>query len=224
MRLRQRFIAIMLVPALFLSGCGGGASTPEAAFEGFKTSMQNEDFKTGFTYLTPESQETMLTVIMFPIAMMKGFGGSTPELDAVLEKHGINLESKDENPIANVKDKGACFQDLMNAMKSMEGADQREQPFGSDEFKNATLTEVKIDGAVAQGMAGGEPVHFALIDGKWLIDMKKSMEANMGDRQIDLGEMPDPSEMFQEFKAGETPAGTPGSLGAESENSTPPNE
>jgi hypothetical protein len=112
----------------------------------------------------------------------------------------------------------------MNAMKSMEGADQREQPFGSDEFKNATLTEVKIDGTVAQGMAGGEPVHFAQIDGKWLIDMKKSMEANMGDRQIDLGEMPDPSEMFKELEAGETPEGTPGSLGAEPEKVTPPNE
>lgn len=112
----------------------------------------------------------------------------------------------------------------MNAMKSMEGADQREQPFGSGEFKNATLTEVKIEGAVAQGMAGGEPVHFAQMDGKWLIDMKKSMEANMGDRQFDPGEMPDPSEMFQEFKTGETPEGTPGSLGAEPENFTPPNE
>lgn len=196
MRLPKPFAALLLVPALFLAGCGG-ASTPQATFESFKTAMQNEDFETGFTYLTPESQEVMLSVMMMPIGMMKAFGQSPPELDAVLEKHGIDLENGGEDAIANVQDKGACFQDLLNVMKEQGGNQDAKSPFDPEEFKDVTLTDVEIDGTSATGMSGGEPVYFTQIDGKWLIDLKKSMDEQMGDMNVDPGDMPDPSQFMQ---------------------------
>lgn len=207
MRLLKPLTAMLLVPVLFLAGCGGGASTPEAAFEGFKTAMQNEDFETGFTYLTPESQDMLLSVVMIPIGMMKAFGQSPPELDAVLEKHGIDLENGGDDALANVKNKGACFQDLLNVMKEEGGDDAKENPFAPDELKTATLTDVKIDGDSATGKAAGETMHFTKIDGKWLIDMKKSMEAQMGDMNMDMGDMPGPGDLMQPPGGeGDTPA------------------
>lgn len=74
MRLFHRTVVAIVIPCLLLTGCGGGgASSPEAAFEGFKAAMKTENWEEGFTYLTPKSQDTLLSMILLPLGFMKAF-------------------------------------------------------------------------------------------------------------------------------------------------------
>lgn len=212
MRIRCRLAVLCLLPTFVLPGCGGGAaSTPEAAFEGFKGGMVAKDYSSAFSYLTAESQDLLVGVMMIG-AGFSTFGSeeNATKLNEILEKHGVDSKSSNEKSFEDVKDKGALFGDLLGFLESLSGADGEEpEPF-TGKFETAELKDVKVDGDKATGTVGDEPMHFVKIDGRWLIDMKASMgPSGAGAPEIDMSDMPAPGdiEMPEITFEGENPFG-----------------
>ena len=66
-------------------------------------------------------------------------------------------------------DHRAFVAETMALLDSMPGAKKEEgSPF---ELKDATLTDLKIDGDKATATLGGQPVSFVQVDGRWFLDM-----------------------------------------------------
>ncbi len=195
----KKTLVMLLIPALILPGCGkgaAGASTPELCFAGFKQAMLNKDFKTGFTFLTVESQDALLSIMMLPIGLMTMFDPTAAkDVEPILSRHGIDLKSMGDNTLANVKDKGACFQDIMTYFEAKAGATGGDNPFDPKNF-DTELTDLKIDGSTASGTVGKDTIHFKQIDGNWLIDLAQSMpKMNAGAGNLPDFEFPSDDDM-----------------------------
>jgi hypothetical protein len=185
--------ALSLVVAAMFPLCAlaaGGASTPEGVFNNFKTAMKDKDFKSGFAQLTPDSQDMMLGSLAANISL--GFGMDPtkgPDVQKMMDKHGIKkIDPTTIQPgtdprvllkdtVANVKDKPACFADLMTWMENnSEGKDRAEK---MEAYAHAELVDLKTEGDSAVGSVkvkrnGNEesnPMTFKKIGGTWFIDL-----------------------------------------------------
>ncbi len=192
-----------------LVGCGGatgsssgGGATPQAVFENFKAAAKTKDYKAAFAQTTPDSQELVAGAMAMGISM---FGMMDPnkgtEANQILEKHGIKkLDMTGPPPnmndpksfmkqmVGSVKDKPACIAEMIAWMeKNSPNKDAAAAP-GTDEFANATLEEVKIDGNTATGTIKNQKAtgpqkqdaRFQKIGDLWFIDFAAMMPAGPG--------------------------------------------
>jgi hypothetical protein len=183
-------IALVTVAA-FLAGCGGGASSPEAAFDTFADAAKSKDYQAMIESVTPETQEMMLGSMVFGASFQAMADESKQaSLDELFKKYGIDTQSdamgEVDDPekamkqlVAGVKDRPACFAAIMEWIEeNTEG--ERPDMFEGADFDEAELTEVKIDGdkatgtVVTDGNEDSNPMQFQRIDGVWYIDLMAS--------------------------------------------------
>lgn len=190
------------------AGCGarGGGATPEEAFSNAKAAAERNDWKAVCNSMTEESQEMMAGGIAFGGMMMQVFAGLGGEEDAAktakikqtMAKHGltdaflakINDDKSAKSPeermktmVEPINDHGQFIADMMAALAEVGDKDEQ-GPF----TKDATLTNVKIDGDAASGTIetshGGnkqsEPIAFKKVGGRWLLDLTKSAKSPSG--------------------------------------------
>jgi hypothetical protein len=190
-------ISCVAIVALSIAGCsGGGAATPEAAFENFKSAMKNKDFKTAFAQTTPDSQDIMIGgfSMALPMAAADPQKGpkSAEELKKILDQHGVKpidfsqfKPTQDPRSIfkeasAGVKDKPACLADIITWVTT----NDKNSSMGFEKFSATTLSDVKTEGDTATGTlksdaAGPGPqtdfMKFKRLDGAWFIDLAGMM-------------------------------------------------
>jgi len=161
----------------------GMASSPAAAWSGFQQAAQENNFSALFEYLTPESQDMVIGMTMMGIAMEKALPGpnAVPDaaeqrLNAVLERHGIPLESgrSRDDQLSNVPDKGQLFEELMEAGSEGGGDDKLDLGFPSGD-----LTDIVVTCDKATGNIVGEAFAFKRVGNGWRIDLQGTMEAAM---------------------------------------------
>ncbi|MEQ8209883.1 MAG: hypothetical protein RH917_08620 [Lacipirellulaceae bacterium] len=125
-------------------------------------------------------------------------------LDKVLEKYGLTedkLESQGLDAMqdpkaatqkiaALVDDKPAFVGEMMKALKAASDG----KPQGPQQMFMAKLSDIKIDGDSASAMATvpdsprPRPIHFAKVDGGWLIDLSKEFEGEEEPMPLEDGE------------------------------------
>jgi hypothetical protein len=170
---------------LSLAGCGGGGgSTPEAAFDKFKASIQKKDYETAMAQTTPDSQDMMLAGMV----MVASFAAMDPtnadagkDVKAILDKHGIKdsgpmgaAPPEGKSPFAEVKNKPACIGELMTLLEKKGSGG----PSPATQLAEAKLEGVKVSGDTAEGTVkvkkdSGEesqPAKFKKVGDVWLID------------------------------------------------------
>ncbi len=180
--------AALIFPLVALAA--GGASSPEGVFENFKTAMKSKDYKSGFAQMTPDSQDMMLGGLA--MAMSMGFGidpEKAADAQKVVEKYGVKKmdptkiqpgqdpRTMVKETIADVKDKPACFADMMSWMETnASGKDRAEK---MEAYSHAELSDLKTAGDTAtanvkvkrNGEENSSPMSFKKIDGSWYIDL-----------------------------------------------------
>jgi TM2 domain-containing membrane protein YozV len=173
------------------------AASPADAWSGFQRAARENDHSAAFAYLTPESQDMVISMTIMGIAMKKAFAGANAGPDAeeermkaVFEKYSISTDSGTsmDDQLSGVPDKSQLFEELMDA--SSDGSGDDEMDFG---LPSGALTEVTITGDKATGTIDGEMLAFKRVAGAWLVDLQGAMEAAMeagfesGDIEIDWG-------------------------------------
>jgi hypothetical protein len=180
-----QFVSLALV-ALVATGCS--KSTPQSTFNQFTSAFKSKDYKKAFGCMTPESQDMMLGGLCFAAEMQASMGEKGAGAKEILAKHGVKTEmdpgNADADPekmmsnmVAGVKNKGACFEELMVWLeKNTDQKDGDGFSFKADEF-SGELTDVKEEGDVATATyTGGKAkkstvMKFKKIDGRWLLDL-----------------------------------------------------
>ena len=198
MNFAQRCTGLLVIASIFMTGCGnsGGADTPEAAFNSFKSAVSNNDWKTATAQLTNESQDVLASGMM----MMAAFASISFDADEakaneesfnqLLAKHGLDKgamesENEDENQdpsaamkemMAPVKDKPAFVADMIAWIDEHAQDDDNGL---MEEITTGELKDIKIDGDSASGMiamskdgeTNEEPIEFRKVNGKWFIHL-----------------------------------------------------
>lgn len=188
-----RTIAFLLTSALILPQAAlaaGGGSTPEAVFDNFKTAMKTKDYKTGFAQMTPDSQDMILGQLA--IGMSTGIGidpAKAPEAQKFVEKQGVKKvdvsklqagqdpRSIVKESLSEVKDKPACFADLMSWMETNAAGKDRAEKI--EAYARAQLVDVKTENDTATGVVkvkhgeeeNSSTMAFKSIGGAWYIDL-----------------------------------------------------
>ena len=150
--------AILASLTVTLVGCGGGdgdntttgnggvaakpdtpnmQATPEETFKNFKAAMVKDDWGEALQYLTSDSQDILVGMMVFGTTMGVAFNPDEEKqkslqesLDKLLKEHGVKTEEDEsEGPpaggmeaamkemVAGVKDKGACLNAIMEWSK-----------------------------------------------------------------------------------------------------------
>ncbi|MDA7977569.1 MAG: hypothetical protein MPJ50_02225 [Pirellulales bacterium] len=197
MTLSQRCTGLLVVTAIFLTGCGNspGGSSPDAAFNNFKTAVGNDDWETAIAQLTNESQDMMASGMV----MMAAFASISFDEDeakaneesfkSLLASHGLDKAELDDNASFASEDPTGGMSELMAPVKNkpafiadlIKWIDERSDDDGGmmDEVINGQLKNVEVDGETAKGViamtkdgeANEEPVEFRKINGKWFIHL-----------------------------------------------------
>ena len=181
----------------------GGGATPEAAFDNLKSAMSNKDYKTGFAQMTPNTQDVILGGMVMAMSSRLGLDpAKASEAQKIVERYGIKKmdptktqpnqgpQTMLQQTVANVKDKPACFAEMMAWMentpptKSEKNVDVKSQGGTASVIAlirrfPATLVDVKTQGDTARGtikMKFGNqetsgPMAFKKVGGMWYIDM-----------------------------------------------------
>jgi hypothetical protein len=166
----QKYTLAIATVVLALAGCGGGGSssgggaTPQAVFDNFKSAAKTKDYKTAFAQTTPDSQEMVAGAMAMGMSMFSMMDPKKdPEANQILEKHGVKkLDMTGPPPnmndpksfmkqmVGGVKDKPACIAEIITWMEKNANQNGEAAP-GTEEFANATLEDVKVDGNSATG-------------------------------------------------------------------------
>lgn len=174
----SRLLVVGLVGAN-LVGCGGGASSPQGAFNNLKAASEKKDVKAVMDCMSEDTVNSMAGAMAMSGVMMKGMAGlgganmpaevkdSLQKMDAVLTKHGLtdeylkkqesktkagpgDFDTKNKEFLSVVKDKPAFIADMLNAMPKKDGKTAGEEMFSR---KWKSLKDVKINGDTATGTA-----------------------------------------------------------------------
>jgi DNA-directed RNA polymerase subunit RPC12/RpoP len=178
---------------------GRGYATPEAVWQAYKKAAENEDWRTLYNTLTPQTRDRMLGGLVLMAQMV---GANDERVAAIAEKHGLNTSAPDAGGIGQmfsqmnqldslgneIKNKQAFFVDMMKYFAE-KGEEMREKMGGRQQMTmmNASqeLKDVVIEGDSARGMqtvslSGNTvevPIEFRKIDGGWLIHQPSFQEA-----------------------------------------------
>jgi hypothetical protein len=190
---KSRAILMAMAAALMFplaARAAGGASTPEGVFENFKTAMKNKDYKSGYAQMTPDSQDMMLGGLAISMTMGPNADpAKAAEAQKVADKYGVKKidvtklqpgqdpASLVKESVADVKDKAACFADMMTWMENNAAGKDRAEKM--EAYSRAELTDLKIEGDIANGMVklkrngqeNSNPMSFKKIGGNWYIDL-----------------------------------------------------
>jgi hypothetical protein len=194
----RRFTGMLLITAICMTGCGksGGADTPEAAFNTFKSAVGNNDWETATAQLTSESQDVLASGMM----MMAAFASISFDADEakareesfnqLLAKHGLDKDQMDQDTAFGAEDPSEAMGDLMAPVKNkpafvadmiawIEKNSDDENGGMMEEITSGQLQGVEITGDTAKGKiamtkdgeTNEEPVEFRKIGGKWFIHL-----------------------------------------------------
>ncbi len=155
---------------MFAIGCGGGASTPEAAFKDFQAAVKAKDGDKAWNLMSKDTQNQMDQMAKAIPEQLKMFDKLPAELrkgaeEKMAEQFGISA--------ADLKtlDGKKLFTAILKSPKLSEKF---------NEVTSATLENVKVEGDKATGTvktgSKTEPIGFAKESGSWKIsmpDMKK---------------------------------------------------
>lgn len=198
----------LLLFSIGATGCGSKKhDSPDDVFNAAKAAMEEKDMEAFMECLTEESQDVFAGGIAMVSVMMKAFSGlggqdekakeAFTKIDKVMADHGLTEEfmknmqdAKPSSPaegfkelLKPVKDKPKFVSEMMAALESM--GDKGSSGPG-DGFMGE-LTDVKIDGDTATGVAVGkkdgkeekEDLNFKKVDGGWLIHLEIDMPGGL---------------------------------------------
>ncbi|MGE0755552.1 MAG: hypothetical protein AB7O38_00960 [Pirellulaceae bacterium] len=175
-----------------------GYVTPEAAFAAMKQAQIDQDWRTMFRTLTPDSRTRMVRML----ANLSRLGaGQDPEIGSILQKHGVEVigpapvfksaaeamayskQLQDHAAVApeNISNPEAFFVELMEAIARRAETLQHKlgrNPF-ADAQADAKLLDLQIDGDTARGRQSAtsrgaqleSTVEFRRVDGNWYIHL-----------------------------------------------------
>jgi hypothetical protein len=175
-----------LMPVTAIGADAPGGPSPEAAFVSHQAAYKAKDYKAAFAQMTPGMQDESLDGLAH--VLHEPDVDETKRADAakILENHALPVVPIDprqdrrailKRAFANVKDKAACFDDMVRWM----GRNSTARGPKIQEISEATLSDVTIDGDAAVGRikvnySGQEvnaPMKFKKIDNRWFIDGAK---------------------------------------------------
>lgn len=159
-------------------------SRPDAIAADLRKATKAKDWPTVFECLTTESRLKLLSTTHQPAAMTTtGDGARVSEFNAILKSHGVD-PSKGSKGLTSAEKQGALFSDMLDWI-------ERSSPGSLDadliplfdrlrEFAKSEPAEFQIDGdnAATSYKSNRIPnarIHLTRIDGKWLVDLKRSL-------------------------------------------------
>jgi len=178
-------------------------ATPEAVWEAQKKATENQDWKTLYNTLTPETRDRMASGIAF-IALMAG--GADESMAAIVKKHGLKsqttatdtsspagltqmfsqLQQQMESAADSIEDKESFFVDVMayfaekgEEMQGQMGNQQMTMMTASQELKDVVIDGDRARGTQTISVMGNTvnvPIEFRQIDGSWLIHQPSMQE------------------------------------------------
>lgn len=175
--------------------------TPQAVWEAQKKATEDQDWRTLYRTLTPDTRDRMVGGIAFMSQMV---AATDDDMAAIVEKHGVGtqaaapdtsspegigemfaqMQQQIESSAASIKDKESFFVDVMTYFtengEEMQGANQQLSMLNTSQ----ALKDVVIDGDNARGMQtinvmGSTidiPIEFRRIDDSWLIHQLSAQE------------------------------------------------
>lgn len=220
---------LTLAASCVLLGCGSDPNsdtpasgpkfaTPQAAFDAFKAAGEKEDWRALASILSPDDQARLASssVLAASFSTM-GDEKKEKEFDALLKKHGIDLD-EDPEPEATdpdeammalaapIADKPAFIAEIMKWEKANSDSESK-----SPMLALKTISNIKTTGDTASGMVetkiGQQPLEFKKIDGSWRICLPQGPPPGATARASDDFTTVDPNEPIA------APAAGPGTHG-----------
>jgi hypothetical protein len=156
---------------LFVIGCGGGSSTPEAAFKDFQAAVKARDADKAWNLLSKESQGQMDTAAKMMSAQLGALDKLAPDARKQMEEAMAKGLGMSADELKTLDGKKMFNLVLKKSEQGGKGGD------GIDEFASASLENVKVEGDKASGTfktsKKSDTVHFVKEGGSWKITMPK---------------------------------------------------
>lgn len=168
-----------------------GGESPQDVFNRAKAAADKDDMRSFFRLISPDGRAQMGFAMVLAAKTAIGMkasmeGGSEADaqkgLDALLEKHGVKNFPEGAPPV-NLEDKAAVAalaQEIFAGVDVIDLIEDMQAYFRKLGFQGGTmkltksiegdLTDLKIEGDRATGMAGGKPGTFVKVNGRWYLE------------------------------------------------------
>lgn len=163
------------------TGALPGGTSPEECFSQMKAAFAAQDWRQVLALGNPAQRDVeILGTVMACGFMTLSSDSARTALEALTKKHGIVDISKDPKArnlapnqaaaraLAKVKDRGACYADLMTLLSSMPNA-ATQNPLANPEVQ---LADLKIEGNNASAnltLDPPAPIKFVKVEGRWYL-------------------------------------------------------